>query len=87
MTPGDVLVTVELLPQMAKVAEQAAAIVTIRSEGTRMGSPMTSKAAVAAREWKIPAVTGCNDFRSELTAGQQVIVDGDEGQISLVELP
>ncbi|TQV84886.1 phosphoenolpyruvate synthase [Aliikangiella coralliicola] len=74
---GDVLVTDMTDPDWEPIMKRASAIVTNR--GGR-----TCHAAIIARELGIPAVVGCGDATSRISAGQEVTVscaEGDTGNI------
>jgi len=74
---GDVLVTDMTDPDWEPVMKRASAIVTNR--GGR-----TCHAAIVARELGIPAVVGCGDATTLLSAGDAVTVSCAEGDIGKV---
>ena len=74
---GDVLVTDMTDPDWEPIMKRAAAIVTNR--GGR-----TCHAAIIARELGIPAVVGCGNATSRITAGSEVTVSCAEGDTGFV---
>ena len=74
---GDVLVTDMTDPDWEPIMKRAAAIVTNR--GGR-----TCHAAIIARELGIPAVVGCGDATSRISAGSEVTVSCAEGDTGFV---
>lgn len=75
--PGDVLVTDMTDPDWEPIMKRASAIVTNR--GGR-----TCHAAIIARELGIPAVVGCGDATSRISAGDQVTVSCAEGDTGFI---
>jgi len=74
---GDVLVTDMTDPDWEPIMKRAAAVVTNR--GGR-----TCHAAIIARELGIPAVVGCGDATSRISAGSEVTVSCAEGDTGFV---
>ena len=74
---GDVLVTDMTDPDWEPIMKRAAAVVTNR--GGR-----TCHAAIIARELGIPAVVGCGDATSRISAGNEVTVSCAEGDTGFV---
>lgn len=75
--PGDVLVTDMTDPDWEPIMKRASAIVTNR--GGR-----TCHAAIIAREMGIPAVVGCGDATSKITAGDEITVSCAEGNTGFI---
>ncbi len=75
--PGDVLVTDMTDPDWEPIMKRASAIVTNR--GGR-----TCHAAIIAREMGIPAVVGCGNATSKITAGDDVTVSCAEGDTGFI---
>jgi len=73
---GDVLVTPTPNPAWTPIYALASALVT------STGSPL-SHGLVSAREYRLPAVIGIADVTRRLANGQQVVVDGDRGTVSI----
>lgn len=75
--PGDVLVTDMTDPDWEPIMKRASAIVTNR--GGR-----TCHAAIIARELGIPAVVGCGDATTKISAGDAVTVSCAEGDTGFI---
>jgi len=75
--PGDVLVTDMTDPDWEPIMKRASAIVTNR--GGR-----TCHAAIIAREMGIPAVVGCGDATSKITAGDEITVSCAQGNTGFI---
>lgn len=75
---GSILVTKITDPTMVMMMAKAAAIVT------DIGG-LTSHPAIVSREMGIPCVVSAKDATATLKDGQEVIVDGTEGRVYLVE--
>ncbi|WP_286235634.1 phosphoenolpyruvate synthase [Thalassotalea sediminis] len=75
--PGDVLVTDMTDPDWEPIMKKASAIVTNR--GGR-----TCHAAIIAREMGIPAVVGCGNATSKISAGDEVTVSCAEGDTGFI---
>ncbi|MDP6605432.1 MAG: PEP-utilizing enzyme [Dehalococcoidia bacterium] len=73
---GDVLVTYATAPPWTPLFAVASAVVT------DAGGPL-SHAAVVAREYGIPAVTGTKGATARIEDGMVVTVDGDEGVVRI----
>ena len=74
VSDGDVIVTEMTTPDMVPAMKRAAAIVT--DEGG-----MTSHAAIVSRELGVPAVVGAESATRQLSDGQIVTVDGEQGTV------
>ncbi|MFB6309783.1 MAG: phosphoenolpyruvate synthase [Salinirussus sp.] len=71
---GDIIVSTMTTPDMVPAMKRASGIIT--DEGG-----MTSHAAIVSRELGVPAVVGAESATEELTNGQVVTIDGDQGTI------
>lgn len=78
MQPGDVLVAAITTPAWTPLFARAAAIVT------DVGGPL-SHGSIVAREYGIPAVLGTGVATKRIRSGQTVTVDGDAGEVILIE--
>jgi phosphohistidine swiveling domain-containing protein len=79
LQPGEVLVAEATDVGYTAAFSYAAAVVT------ELGGPM-SHAAVVAREFGIPCVVDAEDATGRLPPGALVEVDGDSGEIRVLEL-
>jgi len=77
MRPGDVLVARITTPAWTSLFAMASAVVT------DVGGPL-SHSSIVAREYGIPAVLGTGVATQRLTTGQQVLVDGDAGTVTVL---
>lgn len=75
---GVVLVTADLDPELASVLPRLTALVATT------GSPL-SHVAILARESGVPAVVGLGNALERFEDGQRVRVDGDGGDVELLE--
>lgn len=75
---GVVLVTGDLDPELASVLPRLAGLVATT------GSPL-SHVAILARESGVPTVVGLSNALDRFEDGQQVRVDGDGGEVELLE--
>ncbi|HEV3400642.1 MAG TPA: PEP-utilizing enzyme [Acidimicrobiales bacterium] len=75
---GDVLVTVATSPAFNVVLPLVGAIVTDRGG-------MLSHAAIVAREYGVPAVVGSGDATQRIPDGARLRVDGDAGEVTVVD--
>lgn len=73
---GEVLLAKMTSPDWGEVFQKAAAV------ATEQGG-MLCHAAIVAREEGIPAVVGLGEELAEIKNGDQVLVNGDEGSVSL----
>jgi phosphohistidine swiveling domain-containing protein len=78
LQPGEILVATTTNVGWTPLFPKAAAIIT------DVGAPL-SHAAIVARELGIPAVVGCGSATTRLKTGDQVIVDGGQGLVSLAK--
>jgi pyruvate,water dikinase len=76
MQPGDVLVARITTPAWTSLFAMASGVVT------DVGGPL-SHSSIVAREYGIPAVLGTGVATQRLATGQQIIVDGDAGTVTL----
>lgn len=76
MKPGDVLVARITTPAWTSLFAMASAVVT------DVGGPL-SHSSIVAREYGIPAVLGTGVATQRLATGQQVLVDGDAGTVTI----
>ncbi|WP_458779358.1 PEP/pyruvate-binding domain-containing protein [Arthrobacter sp. D3-16] len=76
MKPGDVLVARVTTPAWTSLFAMASAVVT------DVGGPL-SHSSIVAREYGIPAVLGTGVATQRLATGQQVLVDGDAGTVTI----
>jgi pyruvate,water dikinase len=74
---GEVLVAPYTNPAWTPLFQRAAAVVVD-------GGGAASHAAIVAREYGIPAVMGTVEGTRKLTDGQRVMVDGDQGRVTLL---
>ncbi|MEU8251050.1 PEP/pyruvate-binding domain-containing protein [Nonomuraea sp. NPDC048916] len=77
MRQGDVLVARITTPAWTSLFALASAVVT------DVGGPL-SHSSIVAREYGIPAVLGTGTATERLRSGQQVIIDGEAGTVTLV---
>jgi len=75
---GEVLVAPYTNPAWTPLFQRAVAVVV------DSGGP-GSHAAIVAREYGIPAVMGTTEGTQKLTDGQRVMVDGDQGRVTLLD--
>lgn len=75
--PGEVLVVPTLLPHDAVVLGRVAAVIA------ESGAPL-GHAAVLARERGVPAVVALPEARQWLATAEQVLVDGDQGSVTIL---
>jgi phosphohistidine swiveling domain-containing protein len=71
---GEILVCRFTLPEVVPYFSRIRGLVT--DEGGAL-----SHAAVMAREWSLPAVTGCRDATDVIRTGDEIQVDGDLGLV------
>jgi pyruvate,water dikinase len=76
MRPGEVLVARMTTPAWTPLFAMASAVVT------DVGGPL-SHSSIVAREYGIPAVLGTGVATQRVSSGQQVMVDGDAGTVTL----
>ncbi|MGF9648673.1 PEP/pyruvate-binding domain-containing protein [Pseudarthrobacter oxydans] len=76
MEPGDVLVARITTPAWTSLFAMASAVVT------DVGGPL-SHSSIVAREYGIPAVLGTGVATQRLATGQQILVDGDAGTVTI----
>ena len=76
MRPGDVLVAGTTTPAWTPLFAMASAVVT------DIGGPL-SHGSIVAREYGIPAVMGTGAATRRIQNGQQITVDGTNGQVTL----
>ena len=74
---GEVLVAPYTNPAWTPLFQRAAAVV-VDSGGA------ASHAAIVAREYRIPAVMGVPEATKKLTDGERVMVDGNQGHVTLL---
>lgn len=79
MQSGDILVCRYTDPSWTPLFVLASAIVS------DTGGPL-SHSAIVAREYNIPAVLGCGNATDALQDGQEIVVDGDKGIVSILSL-
>ena len=77
VTPGEVLVCRMSRPHWIQAVGKAAALVT------DLGG-MACHAAIVAREFNLPCVTGCGDATRAIKPGELIEVDGDLGIVTRV---
>ena len=75
---GDVLVVSTLDPDLATLLPRLGGLVA------ETGSVL-SHLAIMAREYGVPTVVGVHDAVARFPAGCRVVVDGDTGEVKLVE--
>jgi pyruvate,water dikinase len=78
LRPGEILVTETTAPPWTPLFATAAAVVTDTGG-------VLSHCAVVAREYRIPAVVGVGMATQVIRDGQMIEVDGDTGQIHIVQ--
>jgi pyruvate,water dikinase len=78
LQPGEILVCSYTNPSWTPLFAYAAAVVT------DTGGPV-SHAAILAREYGIPAVMGAAGATERITDGQELLVDGTEGRVILLQ--
>ncbi|WP_165796768.1 MULTISPECIES: PEP-utilizing enzyme [unclassified Chryseobacterium] len=76
--PGEVLFAKMTSPDWGNLFQKAAAVVTEQGG-------MLCHAAIVAREEGIPAVVGIGEDLSQISDGIKVLVDGDEGIVTVIE--
>ncbi len=76
MVPGDVLVARITTPAWTSLFAMASAVVT------DVGGPL-SHSSIVAREYGIPAVLGTGVATQRISSGQQILVDGDAGTVTI----
>jgi phosphohistidine swiveling domain-containing protein len=79
LNEGEILVCRFTLPELVRYFPGLTALVT--DEGGAL-----SHAAILAREYHLPAVTGCGDATTVIRTGDFIHVDGDFGLVNSVEL-
>jgi pyruvate,water dikinase len=75
---GKILVVPSVIPAYFPLVTKAAGIISERGG-------MTSHGAILARELGIPAVVGANNATRIIEDGEAVFIDGDAGEIYLIE--
>jgi pyruvate,water dikinase len=75
---GEILVAPVTAPSWAPVFGKIQATVT------DIGG-MMSHAAIVCREYGLPAVTGTGNGSSRITTGQKIRVDGNTGQVTVLD--
>ena len=78
MEQGDIMVSHTTFPSLVPAMKKAAAIVT--EDGG-----ITCHAAIVAREWKTPCITGIKNALQVLKDGDLVEVDADNGVVRILE--
>lgn len=78
LEPGEILAATTTNVGWTPLFPRAAAIIT------DVGAPL-SHAAIVARELGIPAVVGCGNATLRLKTGDQVLVDGGQGIVYILE--
>jgi phosphohistidine swiveling domain-containing protein len=78
LPPGSVLVAPALDPACSGIMRQAAGIIIERGG-------LLSHASILAREYGVPLVTGVEDATRRLCPGAMVEVDGNRGQVRLLD--
>jgi len=73
----EILVAVKTDPTMVMMMAKAAAIVTDTGG-------ITAHAAITSREMGIPCVVATKTATTDLEDGQEVVVDGDKGEVRLI---
>jgi len=76
--PGDILVCASTNPSWAPIFTK------IKAAVTDIGG-LTSHAAIVCREYGIPSVTGTGIATSAIKTGDTIRVDGDTGEVTIVE--
>ena len=77
LQPGEILVCSYTNPSWTPLFSYAAGVVTDTGNAV-------SHAAIVAREYGIPAVMGAAGATERITDGQEVLVDGTEGRVTLL---
>jgi phosphoenolpyruvate synthase/pyruvate phosphate dikinase len=75
---GEVLFAKMTSPDWGNLFQKASAVVTEQGG-------MLCHAAIVAREEGIPAVVGIGEALAEVPNGTRVIVDGDEGVVTIID--
>ncbi|WP_236629070.1 PEP-utilizing enzyme [Cryobacterium roopkundense] len=78
MQEGDILVAPVTAPSWGPIFGK------IRATVTDIGG-MMSHAAIVCREYGMPAVTGTGTASAQITTGQWLRVDGNNGTVTIVE--
>ena len=78
MKAGDIMVSVQTMPELLPAMEKAAAFVT------DMGG-ITSHAAIVSREMKTPCIVGTRIATRVLKDGDLVEVDANKGIIKIIK--
>ena len=78
LQPGEILVAPGTSAQWTPAFEIARGIVTD-------GGGALSHAVIVAREYRLPAVTGCHEATRKIKTGDRVRVDGDLGIVFIVK--
>ena len=80
LRPGEILVCSYTNPSWTPLFAYAAGVVTDTGSAG-------SHAAIVAREYGIPAVMGASGATERIADGQEIIVDGAEGRVTLLQSP
>jgi len=72
---GDILVTPDVYPSMIEEIKQSSGLIIYTEQR------LTGRGSVVARDLGLPAVIDCPELITEIQSGDQVTVDGDQGQI------
>ncbi|MGK7948501.1 MAG: putative PEP-binding protein [Xenococcaceae cyanobacterium] len=75
---GTILVTSTIIPRHISLLDRVVGVIT--QEGG-----MTSHGAIVARELNIPAIAGVKEAMNSLQSGEQILLDGNSGEIYKVE--
>jgi pyruvate,water dikinase len=75
---GDVMVARTTAPSFNVFLPLIGAVVTDRGG-------LLSHAAIVAREYGLPAVVGCGDATERLSDGMRVRVDGEKGEVWIID--
>ena len=78
LRPGEILVCSYTNPSWTPLFACAAGVVTDTGSAA-------SHAAIVAREYGIPAVMGASGATERIADGQEIIVDGAEGRVTLLQ--
>ena len=78
LQPGEILVAPGTSAQWTPAFEIAGGIVTD-------GGGALSHAVIVAREYRLPAVTGCHEATRKIKTGDLLKVDGDLGIVFIVK--
>jgi pyruvate,water dikinase len=78
MQPGDILVAKITTPAWTALFALASGVVT------DVGGPL-SHSSIVAREYHIPAVLGTGVATERIRGGQRISVDGDAGEVTMVD--